>query len=218
MRRDSLLVALLFSLPLAGFAQAPAAGFPPYGSFAPGGFDAINLQNLDTHLSIPVVTSPGRGTNFQSRIVYDSLLWTEVTTNGTTSWTPVTDSSGNPTWGWTRSPAGMLAYQSAVAGSCKIGGSLVYYNKYYNYQFTDSEGTVHTFPTVSWYVNPCLQQTFGTKSGYASDNSGYYLSNAATVLTPSGAQISPGSQIEDTNGNFASGKVINEGALDSVGG
>ncbi len=35
------------------FAQDPATGFPPYGSFSHGLFDAVNRQNLNVNFAIP---------------------------------------------------------------------------------------------------------------------------------------------------------------------
>jgi len=44
-------------------------GTSPFGSFG-GGPDVVNLGNLNSHLVIPVVHKPGRGTNFN----YDLAL------------------------------------------------------------------------------------------------------------------------------------------------
>jgi hypothetical protein len=57
------------------YAQNSGVGFPQYGSMQQGGIDAINLQNLNAHFEIPVVSVPGRGTNFNYSLVYDSLVW-----------------------------------------------------------------------------------------------------------------------------------------------
>lgn len=93
------LLAILVFEPSA-FAQAPTTGFPPYGSFENGRFDAVNRQNLNVNFALPIVSSPGRGMNFRLAVVYDSLVWQKVTSGTTTSWTSVTDANGSPTWGW----------------------------------------------------------------------------------------------------------------------
>ncbi len=86
-------------------AQGPATGFPPFGSSDTTQFDGINLQNLNVNFGIPIVSSPGRNMNFALSLVNNSLLWTK---NGTV-WSPLTDQSGNPTWGWTKDiPGGPL--------------------------------------------------------------------------------------------------------------
>ena len=71
-------------------AQAQTTGFPPYGSFAAGRFDAVNRQNLNVNFAIPVVSTPGRGIDFGFSIVYDSLIWRQ--SGG--AWVPVTNSAG----------------------------------------------------------------------------------------------------------------------------
>src|SRR5271169_2214003 len=75
-------------------AQQPVTGTPPLSSIAGGPFDAVNLANLDVHFSIPVFSRPGRGISFFYNLTYDSLIWLPVPSNGTTTWTPVTN------WGW----------------------------------------------------------------------------------------------------------------------
>src|SRR6266478_8620752 len=68
-------------------------GTPPFGSFG-GGPDIINLANLNSHITIPVLHKPGRGMNFTYDLSYDSSAWYPVTSGGTTSWQPVFN------WGW----------------------------------------------------------------------------------------------------------------------
>ena len=53
-------------------AQVPT-GTPPFGSFG-GGPDIINLANLNSHISIPVLNKAGRGTNFTYDLSYDSSV------------------------------------------------------------------------------------------------------------------------------------------------
>jgi hypothetical protein len=87
---------------LLAFVALPAVaqtGLPPFGSFQSAGFDTVNLQNLNDNFSIPIVSVPGRGTDFTFSIAFNSLLWQKQ--NGTpNTWQPVVDASGNPTWGW----------------------------------------------------------------------------------------------------------------------
>jgi hypothetical protein len=70
-----------------------ATGTPPFGSFG-GGPDVINLANLNSHISVPVLHKAGRGTNFTYDLSYDSSVWYPVTSGSTTSWQPVYN------WGW----------------------------------------------------------------------------------------------------------------------
>jgi hypothetical protein len=83
----SLLLYFLTSLfPTPAFAQTrPATGTPPFGSFG-GGPDVINLANLNSHITVPVLNKPGRGTNFTYDLSYDSSVWYPVTSGSTTTW------------------------------------------------------------------------------------------------------------------------------------
>src|SRR5579864_8052090 len=76
-----------------------AIGTPAFNSFGGGPFDIVNLGNLNVHFAIPVTSKSGHGMSFSYSIVYDSSIWQPVTTNGVTSWTPVSDTN----WGWTTS-------------------------------------------------------------------------------------------------------------------
>jgi len=101
--RTAPILVLGFLFASAAFAQGPATGRPPFGSFQEGEFDLINLYNLNVNLAIPIVSVPGRGLGFNYAIVYDSSVWKKVYVSGTGwAWRPVTDDSGSPTWGWKR--------------------------------------------------------------------------------------------------------------------
>src|SRR5882762_6108032 len=65
-------------------------GTPPFGSFA-GGPDVINLANLNSHLTIPVLHKAGRGTDFTYDLSYDSSIWYPVGVSGSQTWQPVTN-------------------------------------------------------------------------------------------------------------------------------
>src|SRR5258708_6489904 len=108
MKKLAILVSLAL-LPLSLSAQNTGTGLRPFGSFTSSGFDTINNQNLNANLAIPIVSSAGRGTPLNLSMVNNSLLWQKIG-----GWTPVTDSSGNPTWGWQSDfPAGgTLSYTS----------------------------------------------------------------------------------------------------------
>jgi hypothetical protein len=70
-----------------------ATGTPPFGTFG-GGPDIINLANLNAHLTVPVVNKAGRGMAFTYNLIYDSSVWTPVSSGSTETWQPVAD------WGW----------------------------------------------------------------------------------------------------------------------
>src|SRR5258708_477566 len=100
MKKNALLLTLIFA---AGFAvaQNTGTGTPPFGSLTGGTpYDVVNNQNLNVHVGVPIMGLAGRGTSFSFSEINDSQIWKPVTSGGTTSWTPVVDPSGNPTWGW----------------------------------------------------------------------------------------------------------------------
>ncbi|MGA8221249.1 MAG: RHS repeat-associated core domain-containing protein [Candidatus Acidiferrales bacterium] len=198
-------VLLTFFFAATTWAQGTGTGFPMYGSFESGVFDTTNRYNLNSNFSIPIVSSQGRGLNLNFALAYNSLLW-KISSG---AWVSVTDPTGNPLWGWMKiSPNGMITNTTTQAGSCKMSGDgLVDYDSYSNYVYYDGAGTGHPFP-LSWYYNPCMNQYSGTTAGSATDGSGYYY-NAKTgsLLDKSGAQISVGSKMTDTNGNYASASV-----------
>lgn len=117
-------------------AQGPATGTPKFGSFGGGPFDVINLGNLNTHFTVPVIHKAGRaGLNFTYDLSYDSSIWYPVSTNGTQSWQPATN------WGWrgqTEVLVGYVTYTSIYSGpACYAAGSPT------GVQYTQSNWTYH---------------------------------------------------------------------------
>jgi RHS repeat-associated protein len=201
-------------------------GFPAYGSFEQSGFDAVNRQNLNTVFAIPIFFIPGRGQSFQYSLLNNSLLWTQTTVGSTTTWTPVTNASGNPTWGWYYGPAvsssGQLLTTLISTHTCKYlnNGTWAYatYTSYAGFDYEDWLGTIHPF-SVSYIVASPAAANCGiyttTGSGYSTDNTGYYLyaSQSSTyVLGPAG--IAGGAAPVDTNGNYVSQTVVNSTETD----
>src|ERR1700687_3065450 len=211
------LLSLAFSLfAVSSFAQT--TGFPPYGSFDEGGFDAVNRQNLNVNLAIPIVSTAGRGIGFNFSIVYDSLLWQNIGF----AWTSVTNPAGTAIWGWkATSPIGAISYtfsHTSVLHRCSID----YYDykdtdSWSNYAHTDVAGTPHSF-TVTYrsVYDACtgLTTTSGASTGYATDASGYYINIVSpdAPLVQSRSGISRG--LEDTNGNFISNVVLSSTETD----
>src|SRR5260370_10530315 len=84
--RSIFLIIIFFAF--AGNSPAQVAtGAPPFGSFG-GGPDVINLANLNSHITIPVLHKPGRGMNFSYDFSYDSSPWYPIPSRSTTSWHP----------------------------------------------------------------------------------------------------------------------------------
>jgi RHS repeat-associated protein len=222
MRRTPIILCLaLLALVSPTFAQT---GFPAFGSFHSTGFDAVNQQNLNAISAIPIMSTPGRGQSFQYSLVNNSLLWTKTTVGSTTTWSSVTDASGNPTWGWNYGPAvsssGQLLVPQISTHLCRYidpdTGLSSYYpwTSYSGFKYKDWLGTIHSF-NVAYVVASAGATTFcgiatTTGSGYSTDGTGFYLlaSQSSTyVLSSSG--IGGGVTPLDTNGNFVGLTVVN---------
>ncbi len=224
MKRYAFLFAILFSAS-SGSAQDPPTGFPPYGSFEDGRFDGVNRQNLNVNFAIPVVSNAGRGMTFSFALVHDSLIWKRQTTGPTTTWTPVTDGNGQPTWGWKKDYVpGRISWTSTTQTIKCFDGGPWYWGtrtRYNNYVYLDPTGTAHRF-TVNFSVNCDSGFISGAQTG--DDGNGYYLDatmpEAPTVYGPGGAKMTNAGGMTDTNGNMISPIVVSSSEThwkDSVG-
>src|SRR5260221_1597647 len=167
-----LITLLIFAL--SASAQGPATGTPPFGSFG-GGPDVINLANLNSHITIPVVHKPGRGTNFSYDLSYDSSTWYPAA--GT--WQPVAN------WGWrgqTEIAFGYVSYKSNFHRCPILGdGNYVIYD---TYVYHDLLGIAHA------YTSSAEIDCNGIFTGFAetaADGSGFTLTatdvGAATITS-----------------------------------
>ena len=221
MKRSALLLCAVF-FAASAWAQDPTTGFPPYGSFENGRFDAVNRQNLNVNFALPIVALPGRGMDFRFAVVYDSLIWTRVTSGGTTTWSPVTDPNGTPTWGWKKTSAiGATSYTSRTTSRLKqctpfpdLSYGTTITQTWNNYVYRDPLGTPHSFGVYhSVTTDGCDGTTTTTEvlTGYASDGSGYYIDisslTAPVVTAPAGVGQTQVIQV-DPNGNQISAATI----------
>jgi hypothetical protein len=160
MRTLRILLLVIFA---AGMAQAqqPATGTPPFGSFQNGQFDAVNLYNFNVNFGVPIVAMPGRGLSFSYGFVYDSSVWKKVQIGATYAWRPVTDALGNATWGWKRTDLPTsITYSTRVDTICYTEHPVLHedipWNAtwYYNYVYTDADGTRHPFAVAILRLQP----------------------------------------------------------------
>jgi hypothetical protein len=208
----------VLSLAVCALAQGPATGLPPFSSQASLGFETINVQNLNVHFSIPVISLGGRGLNFSFPLVYDSSIWV----NSGTAWTPVVDKNGSPTWGWQKDWAvGSISYNStAVTCRTTIDGYLVREptTRYNNYVYTDAAGQ-HKF-MLDFYADLTDCSNFNTfpRTGYATDGSGIYIDasspDSPVVTNVSGTKVSFTGVPTDTNGNYFTKTVVGSNEVD----
>jgi len=196
------------------YAQDTGIGFPPYASMQNGNVDSTNLQNLNAHIEIPIVSAPGRGMNFAYSLVYDSEIY-RYSAGPPATWSPTLSSS----WGWqTVNVVGSTTHHqytndcvTCPPRGCGQGGGIDHYStEYYGYVYVDPSGTQHPFG-VSFYnvATPCGFPT-GPRTGYALDGSGYYLNAGGIngiVYNPGGKVVASSTQETDPNGNVISASV-----------
>lgn len=197
----SLLLASL--LPFPASAQV-ATETPPFGSFG-GGPDIINLANLNSHITIPVLHKPGRGTNFTYDLSYDSSVWYPVTSNGTTSWQSVSN------WGWRGQTEVATGYESFVLRRvlCDVG---LYGYARSSYVYHDAFGAGHSFPNA--FYDGCGD---GTLTDTTVDGSGYSIKVPGGAITSSSGKIfNPPKNTTSGTGNFTD-RNGNQITVDSSG-
>jgi RHS repeat-associated protein len=194
----------LVFLALSGFGtQAQVVGTPPFGSYS-GGPDTLNLANLNSHISIPIFSRPGRdGMNFTYSLTYDSLIWSQFG-----NWQPASN------WGLgvqTQPALGYFAYFAQPIPLCSHDGNP--YTEYFIEYYVDTMGVSHSLhqngpATSDQFCGPTsASATSNDGSGYTATISGF-PSLSATIITPQGKLIVPPAQspagtgtATDRNGN-----------------
>jgi RHS repeat-associated protein len=226
MKKTLLLIALALLTQLPVAAQN-SLGVPPFGSFSGGGLDTINNQNLNVYFTIPIVSSPGRGMPLNLSLNYNSLIYVPYNNGTTTSWTPVVDANGNPTWGWVKDFAGGQAtyHSTTVTIRCfPSDGSpsfITTHTTYQGFNYVDVMGTKHYFPSISYTDDSnCSGNVIGTTAAYSSDSSGYYMdgsvamSGQTPVVTSPGGVKNPGGTVTDANGNYVTKTIVSSTETD----
>jgi RHS repeat-associated protein len=201
-------------------------GTPPFGSFG-GGPDVINLANLNSHLTIPVLHKPGRGNNFTYDLAYDSSVWFPVGASGHQTWQPV----GN--FGWAGQTEVVTGYVSSAASYSSTqqycgpgqGYMTIYTWTYYGWVYTDNFGVSHPYQSSSSTTtySGCGNNN-SSSTGFAevaADGSGYTLDvnggcTPCSVISRTGASmLGPYNSSSGTgNGTDRNGNMI---TVDSSG-
>jgi RHS repeat-associated protein len=157
-----------------------ATGTPPLSSSMNGAADSIDLANLNTHITVPILQKSGRGIPFTYALTYDNSVWFPVTTIGTTAWQPM------PDWGWsaqTQPSAGYITYSIINEGFCN------HYKWWllYNWVYYDPLGVPHPFSTTPNVVHYSTDASCNlSMTTTASDGSGYVISVPNHYTDPSG--------------------------------
>jgi RHS repeat-associated protein len=171
-----------------------STGTTPLGSFSSGP-DIINLGNLNVHFAAPVISKPGRGTQFDYILSFDSSIWTPITISGVKNWQPTTN------WGWraiTEASTGYISRQR-VTVQCLIDDGTEYVPprpprylnepQWLNYQYHDAFGVTHA--GFSNITGGCVGDIDPSNST-STDSTGMTLDTStvpAKVTTASGTVI-----------------------------
>jgi RHS repeat-associated protein len=165
--------------------------------FTQGVVDAIDLSTLDLQMAFPVISKPGRGVGTSFGISYDGNFWQSPYN--------VWSASGG-FFGWNFDPntySGAYAVTGYSETSCTPNDrehDLVT-EQYYNRQYTDQYGIVHTFSGEDDY-NECT----GADSGYpawSSSGDGYTIDSFSRVYDQHGNNVYSLGRV-DQNGNSLS--------------
>jgi RHS repeat-associated protein len=184
-----------------------ATGTPPFSSVS-GGPDAIDLANLNSHITIPVLHKPGRGMDFTYDLTFDSSVWFPSLVSGVNTWTP------DANWGWRAQTEVILGYVSytLTITICNVNNRKGMHYLYSNWTYHDGFGSPHHFNGATDIFNGTCGTGTSQLSTTAIDGSGYHLNatgsqvslltaaNGKVINAPLGTQSGAGSQT-DRNGN-----------------
>jgi RHS repeat-associated protein len=214
MQKMRLLFWLLFVLSLgaaSAFGQV-ATGTPPFGTYG-GGPDVLNLANLNAHLDVPVLNKPGRGMPFTYDLIYDTSVWTPVTSGSTKTWQPVSN------WGWgatTQVATGILTASIIDTAPCYCTHNGIPYlcghaYTWSNWAYLDKFGVSHPFAGTTYTGSTSCGISDPGFTNTTTDGSGYTLTaqgSSGTVTGRGGVLVLPQTNIgngsatkTDTNGN-----------------
>ena len=135
------ILSLVFILAWTGTLEAQiATGTPPFSSIGGGPVDAVNLGNLNVHLSVPILHKAGRGYPLNYDLSYDSSIY-QIVSGG---WQPALH------FGWTaqtQAATGYLTYTLVPnSGSCTDSSTNhFFYDYYFNFKYTDALNVVHPY-------------------------------------------------------------------------
>ncbi len=193
-----------------------ATGTPPFATLAGGPIDAVDLANLNVHVTIPVLRKSGRGMPLSYALGWDSSVWYPAASGPNTVWTPVAN------WGWGGTANGLMGYFSigfSSANQCRGRNATGSIYTESGYVYHDPGGTAHAFPgstSDSTQCDPPITPNHRDLHATASDGSGYHLDAVLngiwtyTITSASGTVIVPpidtgfDGTITDSNGNYIS--------------
>ena len=210
------LCSLIFAT-LAMSAQV-VTGTPAFGTFKAFGPTVLDIANLNSRVTIPIMSKPGRGTPFHYAMAYDNSVWVPLGDPANRSWQP------QPYFGWhgiSEAVTGYLSYSMASLpcppgpvptppphGHETVFAGFVYY---------DTFGVPHRFLATAVTNSECDDIDHDLLNQPASDGSGYSLTfqpnsggpteiravNGVVIHPPENNPRGSGS-VTDVNGNVIS--------------
>lgn len=182
---------LVGSLTVPAQTTITSVGNPKNSAVFPIEHGYINLGSGDLHLEIPIASIPQRGDlSLPATFVYDSSIWEVVNGIFGLQWAPTLPG------GWSFQYDNNYGSNAAIAThACSNNPSETIY-VYTAVQWTDRQGTVHTFPLKTIDTDGCSDGSYAdtpTDGGFATDASGYYASLAnyteLMVWDPKGTKV-----------------------------
>jgi RHS repeat-associated protein len=186
------LLLLLASAPAGGqLSTAEEKGLPPNSVFSGGDVDAVNLQNGNLHISIPIATVAQRGGGkLEYQFVYDTQAWIKqyvpyICSNPQLCNPPgyyVAQQNTNVSSGWrVTSPLNWsVGFTESALLNCQTTN--LQYQQETNWTVWDPQGTQHALP-LRYEVNGAGYHCFGqTTKGPTLDGSGLVYDAQANIL------------------------------------
>lgn len=180
-------------MPAVGSGQQSTTGVPPLGTFVRGDVDAINVANLNNHVTIPIIHKKGLGLPFDYSVNWDSSIWSLNTIGNKSYW----ELASNAGWNVVNNGIGFVTW-AIYPGSAGC--------EYYDFAYVDAVGTWHNF-TVSVHINSCNSGPTQA-TGLANDGSGFTI-NVTAPLTVQSPATPPTVVLHDESGSLISAPVVN---------
>jgi len=176
--RGFLLAIIALAVASVAGAQTPR-GIPNFGSYGGSSADVINLSNLNSHVTIPILHKAGRGLGANFDLTFDSTVWSPAVSTGNSVWQPASN------WGWNGTAVlfGYVTHSTTTTLTLCSGGNSANTVTYANWTYSDWTGD-HVFPGVSDTYG-CT----GTSDGgsfVSMDGTGYTLVTNGATYTLSG--------------------------------
>ena len=215
-----LLAATVLLSPRPAAAQNYFYGFGPnpWSDRSPLKMGSVDLTNGNLELAIPIASMPERGRiPFRAALVYESHLWQQVTSSGSTSWQPTNVAGSIGGWKMVETGQPGSVSDTWTVHLCGSGPPYTMYYTYSNFVWTAPNGRQVPFNLTTTDAISCGVSS-PTANGMAADGSGYqmYITGytTATVYAVDGTELYP--RVEDTNGNYYS-LDANGNAIDTLG-